>query len=150
MVTPVPVPAGELPADADSISLGAVDLGDITALPKTKYLTYTIDGDAVDYFRLTISEPKLLIVGIRQLDADASITLERKDGTVVTTKSRTSADHVMIHRVMLEGTYYLRVDAAASVFNEYQLAHGVGKHGPTPAIVAKLREEQNRSETATL
>ena len=54
----------ELPAspDPDSTRDGAVDLGDITGLTETQFSSYTIKGgnDSVDYFKFSITEPKLL------------------------------------------------------------------------------------------
>ena len=70
---PTPTPDPVEPVDDDATRDGSIDLGDITGLTKTKYPTYTIDGvdDTVDYFRFTITEPKRVTVGIRQLDSDA-------------------------------------------------------------------------------
>ena len=145
---PVPTPTPEPPAepveqtDEDATRDGAVDLGDITGVTKTRYPTYTInkDGDAVDYFLFTITEPKFVTIGIRQLDADASITVEEEAGEVIKSKAEAGAVHVMTYGAMLEGTYYVRVDATEDGEIEYRLAHGV--RDPNPDRVAELREEQ--------
>ena len=51
----------------------------------------------MDYFRFAITEPKFVTIGIRQLDADASITLEDADGQVIKSKSKADAEHVMLY-----------------------------------------------------
>ena len=156
-LTPVPTPASTqepaepttenteaVNADADSTSGGAIDLGDITSPESAIYPTYVINGedDVVDYFTFTLTEPKFVTVGIRQLDADASVTVERDDGTVIKTNSEPGAQHVMTYGTMLEGTYYIRVEADESGQNEYRLAHGV--RGPDPDKVAELRQQSQQ------
>ena len=127
-------------ADSNSTRAEAVELGDITDFKKTKYPAYTINGtdDRVDYYKFAITEPKFVKVGIRQLDQDASITLEDADGNVVARKSKPGKQHLMIYGTRLEGTYYIRVEADAEGENEYRLAHGVGN--PNPSRVAELRK----------
>ena len=139
---PTPMPDPVEPADDDATRDGAIDLGDITGVAKTRYPTYQIDGgdDAVDYFRFAITEPKRVTVGIRQLDADASITIEDADGQVIKTKAKPDAEHVMLYLTLLEGAYYVRVEATETGDNEYRLAHGVREADADK--VAKLREEQ--------
>ena len=59
----------EASSDPDAIREGAVSLGDITDVSSTQHPKHTITGvsDAVDYFNLTIAEPKRVTVGLRQL-----------------------------------------------------------------------------------
>ena len=148
---PTQAPAGNATqsSDSDSTRDGAIDLGDITDLESTIYPTYTINGDddAVDYFKFTITEPKFVTTGIRQLDADATLTLERDDGTIIKSKSEPGAEHVMIYGTRLEGTYYLRVDADEAADNEYRLAHGVRE--PDQDKVDELREQQTETSSIT-
>ena len=126
-------------ADQDASRETAIDLGDITGFSKTRYPTHTINGadDRVDYFRFTITQPKFVTSGIRQLDRDASVTLEDGDGEVIATKAQAGAEHVMLYGTRLEGTYYIRVEATEEGANEYRLAHGV--RDPNPDRVEELR-----------
>ena len=131
--------------DPDASRATAIDLGDITSLGKTRYPTHTVNGadDRVDYFKFTITEPKHVTSGIRQLDRDATVSLEDADGNVIQTKTQPGAEHVMIYGTRLEGTYYIRVEATAQGANEYRLAYGV--KDPNPDRVAELREEAGSS-----
>ena len=133
-------PAAKGSSDPDATRAGAVDLGDITSLAKARYPTYSVNGvdDVVDYFTFTITEPKRVQIGIRQLDADANLTLEHEDGTVIEHKSKPGEEHVAMYPTLLEGAYYVRVDAAEEGHNEYRMAHGVSE--PNPDRVAELRE----------
>ena len=142
-------PAAKGSSDPDATRAGAVDLGDITSLAKARYPTYSVNGvdDVVDYFTFTITEPKRVQIGIRQLDADANLTLEHEDGTVIEHKSKPGEEHVAMYPTLLEGAYYVRVDAAEEGHNEYRMAHGVSE--PNPDRVAELREKVKPLNRAT-
>ena len=142
-------PAAKGSSDPDATRAGAVDLGDITSLAKARYPTYSVNGvdDVVDYFTFTITEPKRVQIGIRQLDADANLTLEHEDGTVIEHKSKPGEEHVAMYPTLLEGAYYVRVDAAEEGHNEYRMAHGVSE--PNPDRVAELREKVRPLNRAT-
>ena len=142
-------PAATESSDPDATRAGAIDLGDITTLARARYPTYDINGvdDVVDYFMFTITEPKGVQIGIRQLDADATLTLEHEDGTVIGHKSKPGEEHVAMYPTLLEGAYYVRVEAAEEGFNEYRMAHGVNE--PNPDRVAELREKATPSNGAT-
>ena len=142
-------PAATESSDPDATRAGAIDLGDITTLARARYPTYDINGldDVVDYFRFTLTEPKQVQIGIRQLDADANLTLEHEDGTVIQHKSKPGEEHVAMYPTLLEGAYYVRVEAAEEGVNEYRMAHGVNE--PNPDRVAELREKATPSNGAT-
>ena len=142
----LPVSPADADADSNSTRVEAVDLGDITNLEKTRYPAYTINGtdDKVDYYKFTITEPKFVSTGMRQLDADATVTLEDADGNVLKSKSKPGAQHVMIYGTRLEGTYYVRVEANEEGENVYLLAHGVSNANPDR--VAELREAQREED----
>ena len=142
-------PAATESSDPDATRAGAIDLGDITTLARARYPTYDINGldDVVDYFMFTITEPKQVQIGIRQLDADANLTLEHEDGTVIQHKSKPGEEHVAMYPTLLEGAYYVRVEAAEEGVNEYRMAHGVNE--PNPDRVAELREKATPSNGAT-
>ena len=78
-------------------------------------------------------------MGIRQLDFDATITVEDGDGNVIRSKAEAGAQHVMTYGTMLEGTYYVRVEATEVGENTYRLAHATAD--PNPKRVEELREE---------
>ena len=97
-------------ADPDATRDGAIDLGDITDFDETEYTPrYTINGtdDLVDYFKFTITEPKFLSIGIRQLDADASFKIEDANGTVLQSKSGPGKTNLLVYGTYLAGTYYI-------------------------------------------
>ena len=75
---------------------GAADLGDITDLGTAILPEYTIDGvdDPVHYFRFTLTEPRQVNLALRQLDYDADLALEDKEGNQfsASTKSGTSTE----------------------------------------------------------
>ena len=81
VVTPPPIPDDdELPDDADSVYLGAEDLGDISDQDQPQFPDYALDGDGdrVDYVRFTLTAAKKVSLGLRQLDADADLILGRR------------------------------------------------------------------------
>ena len=135
------------PADPDATRDGAIDLGDITAVTKTRYPLYSLnkDGDAVDYFRFIITEPRFVTMGIRQLDREASITIENADGEAIRSNSQADAEHVMTYSNYLEGTYYVRVEATEDGTNDYRLAHKT--RNPNPDRVKELRQINGEAET---
>ena len=129
------------PADPDATRDGAIDLGDITAVTRTRYPTYSLnqDGDAIDYFRFTITESRFVTIGVRQLDADASITLENSNGETILHKSAPGEQHVMIYGTRQEGAYYLKVEADEEGENEYRLAYGT-RASNANRVVQETRE----------
>ena len=83
-------------------------------------------------------------MGIRQLDFDASITVEDEDGAEIRHKARPGAEHVMTYGTMLEGTYYVRVEATEAGENEYRLAHQT--RDPSPNKVEELRAAERAAD----
>ena len=136
-------PAAAEGSDPDSTRSGAIDLGDITGLDKARFPRYTIDGvdDLVDYFRFTLTEPKRVYLALRQLDYDAALSLEDDEGNQTRAKTKPGTASEAIARVLLEGTYYIRVDAVEEGENNYVLRYGVS--APDPGKVADLRPAAN-------
>ena len=136
-------PAAAEGSDPDSTKSGAIDLGDITGLDKARFPRYTIDGvdDLVDYLRFTLTEPKRVYLAIRQLDYDAALSLEDDEGNQTRAKTKPGTASEAIARVLLEGTYYIRVDAVEEGENNYMLRYGVSQ--PDPGKVAALRRAAN-------
>ena len=138
----------ELPAspDPDSTRDGAVDLGDITGLTETQFSSYTIKGgnDSVDYFKFSITEPKLVTLGLRQLDFDADLILEDSEGTVLGGSSKDGVANEAKVATLLEGTYYIRVEAREKGVNQYVLRYGVGE--PDPKKVDEARKSALKAD----
>ena len=137
------------PVDPDSNDTRetATDLGDITGVTKSRYPSYQLNGkdDTVDYYRFTITEPRHVTMGVRQLDFDASVTVEHEDGEAIRHKTKPGAEHVMTYGTMLEGTYYVRVETTEVGENEYRLAHVTGD--PSLSRVDELRARMDPGPT---
>ena len=138
----------ELPAspDPDSTRDGAVDLGDITGLTETQFSSYTINGgaDLVDYFKFSITEPKRLHIGLRQLDFNADLVLEDSEGTVLGESSKDGVANEAKVATILEGAYYIRVEAREKGVNQYVLRYGVGE--PDPKKVDEARKSALKAD----
>ena len=138
---PPPVHPPELTGDDDATREGAIGLGDITGLDQNQFPKYTIDGDndRVDYYRFELTEPKEINLGLRQLDADADLALEDSEGGNIKRSRKSGTANEAIHTTILEGTYYIRVDAKEEGENEYVLRYGVAE--PNADKVAELRKK---------
>ena len=104
---------------------GATDLGDITDASSTTYSTLqSLDGEdeTTDWFTFTLTASKRVQLGLRQLDADATITLEDQDGDTLQSRSATDATSVRFSKTLQAGTYYVRVDADEVAQNDYKLS----------------------------
>ena len=146
--TPTPTPV-TLPDDADSVRAGARDLGDITNLPKAKFPKGTINGgdDTVDYFSFTLTEPKGINIGLRQLDFNADLFLENASGARIGLSVEAGTANEKIRTTLLEGTYYARVEAQEAGVNRYRFRHGVFE--PAVETVSLLRSWQAPTEKST-
>ena len=140
----------ELPAspDPDSTWDGAVDLGDITGLSSARFSRHTIKGgnDSVDYFKFSITEPKLLHIGLRQLDFNADLILEDSEGTALAESRNDGAANEVNVATLLEGAYYIRVEAREKGVNQYVLRYGVGE--PDPEKVDEARKSALKADPA--
>ena len=138
----------ELPAspDPDSTRDGAVDLGDITGLTETQFSSYTIKGgnDSVDYFKFSITEPKLANLGLRQLDFNADLILEDSEGTALGESRNDGVANEAKVATILEGAYYIRVEAREQGVNQYVLRYGVGE--PDPKKVEEARKSALKAD----
>ena len=113
------------PPDPDKDQGGANDLGDITGQEDTAYATHSLDGkyDSVDYFKLTLNKPKQLHAGAQQLDADIKLAVEDEHGNELASQTSQDNGDLDLDLQLLEGTYYIRVEAAETGQNDYQLAY---------------------------
>ena len=115
---------GDDASGEDTARDGATDLGDITDTGKAAYSRLqSLDGEdeTTDWFRFAITESRKVMVGLRQLDADAVLTLETQGGDTIRTKTVASVSSFSFRKTLQAGTYYVRVDAAEVARNDYKL-----------------------------
>ena len=136
---------------ADDARADAQHLGSITNLGGPRFAREALDGsaDSVAYFTFTLSEAKEVGLGLRQQDADADLFLEDAEGNVLRSSTKDGRDNEWISETLLEGTYYVRVEAQEAGDNDFKLRYGVGD--PDQARVTQLeaaREEESSSDQA--
>ena len=136
----------DVPADPDAVTTGAIDLGDLTAVTEVRSPEYEINGhgDRLDYFRFTLTEPREVSLGLDELDFNADLALEDGEGAVLKESSKEGTADEAITITLLEGTYYVLVEAREVGVNRYKLAHGVAT--PNPDEVDELREKLQADE----
>ena len=110
---PPPVEPPEKTGDDDATREGAIGLGDITGLGEVRFPKHIIDGtdDQVDYFSFSLTEPKRVTLGLRQLDFNADLSLEDSQGETIQRSTKRGTANEAITQTLLEGTYFIRVDA---------------------------------------
>ena len=115
---------GDDASEEDTARDGATDLGDITDTGRAAYSRLqSLDGEdeTTDWFRFAITESRKVMLGLRQLDADAVLTLETLGGDTIRTKTGTGVGSFSFRETLQAGTYYVRVDAAEVGRNDYKL-----------------------------
>ena len=115
---------GDDAAGEDTARDGATDLGDITGAGKAAYSRLqSLDGEdeTTDWFRFTITGSRKVLLGLRQLDADAALTLETLGGDTIRTKTVAGVSSFSFRKTLQAGTYYVRVDSAEAGRNDYKL-----------------------------
>ena len=115
---------GDDASGEDTARDGATDLGDITGTGKAAYSRLqSLDGEdeTTDWFRFAITESRKVMVGLRQLDADAVLTLETQGGDTIRTKTVAGVSSFSFRKTLQAGTYYVRVDSAEATRNDYKL-----------------------------
>ena len=107
----------------------AHELGDITAqrlqggLQKLEQTVGT-EGDAVDYYRFTLSEAREVRLGLKLRQGGAELSVEDAEGNVLA-RSMAYAGYEAAVRTLLPGTYYVRVEAVGAAASEYEFRYGV-------------------------
>ena len=79
-------------------------------------------------------------LGLRQLDFNADLVLEDGDGDTLKETRKDGTAQEAITATLLEGAYYIRVEAKEQGENEYKLRYGVDE--PDPKKVDELREKR--------
>ena len=135
---------------SDGERAGAKDLGDITDLGGPRYPNTVLDGDGdtADYFKFTLSEAKLVELGLRQQDANADLFLEDAQGTVLASSTEAGTANELIAQTLLAGTYYIRVEAQEAGANQFKLRYGVSD--ADAAAVAALEAERQTEQQASV
>ena len=129
--------------DSNTTPATATDLGDITGLERNQFPKHTLDGagDSVDYFKFTLTAPKQVSLGLRQQKFNADLALEDNQGETLKLSQKEGTSNEAIHQVVLEGTYFIRVEAQETGENEYKLRYGVTE--PNADKVKELRDKQD-------
>ena len=112
-----------------STHTSAHELGDITAQRLQgglRKLAQTVgtEGDAVDYYRFTLSEAREVRLGLKLRQGEAELYLEDAEGNVLA-RSMAYAGFEVAVRTLLPGTYYVRVEAVGAAASEYDFRCGV-------------------------
>ena len=127
---------------SDNTRTNAVDLGDITSLAGPEFPNASLDGDgdSIDYFRFTLTEAKMVGLGLRRQDANADLFLEDADGNVLYSSTETGTANEWLEVTLLAGTYYVRVEAQEAGENNFKLRYGVT--AADPDALAALEQQQ--------
>jgi|GEM_PF-34213 len=111
-------------ADADPAN--AIDQKDITDLTGTTYLAGTLDEeDRTDYYTFTLEETKKFVVGLRQLQGTAKLTIEDQSNRPMEIVVGISGDGTLVEDTLEPGTYFVRVDAGHITNDSYVLSYSV-------------------------
>ena len=123
--------------DFDAQSSGARDLGDVTDWSQYQVFDDALDGvdDEVDYFKFSLSEPKLVGIGLRRLQLDADVFLEDSSGTVLASDRETGTTKEWISVGLNPGQYFLRVLAEATGTNTYRVRLGATEAPPGTTFI---------------
>ena len=110
--------------DPDSVQAGATDLGDVRSWRGSGVVTGR--DDVVDYYKFSLSESRLLGVGLSALEFDADLyvedlSVEDEDVVVRASSTRVSNQKEALTVVLEPGTYFVRVEAQHRGLNTYAL-----------------------------
>ena len=109
--------------DAGSTPASAQDLGDVTGSEDVRNHEAQVggDGDAVDYYRFTLSRAREVRLGLQHREGDAVLYLEDAEGTVLGRSAAYGAvGREAVVRTLGAGTYYVRVEAQGSEPSAHQ------------------------------
>ena len=136
--------------DADEARSGAQDLGDVTEWNKPKFFDDEVDGadDSVDYFGFSLSEPRLVGLGLRRMEFDADLFVEDRSGWVLASSQSDGTVKEWISVGLAAGDYFVRVEAREQGSNAYRLRVGAKVapdgtvfHGNTEGVSDKESED---------
>lgn len=131
------------PEELATTPAGAIDLGDITRIPIPQSAPYGIhhETDPIDYFSFTITEPKEVEVGLRQLQRDADLYVENIGNHILGRSENLGIADETLHVTILPGTYFIRAQARESGWNGFLLKYAVSEpdQQAVDALVASAR-----------
>ena len=107
------------------------------AKPAFEWSTVDGEGDVIDYYRFELSEPQEVGLGLREQERNGDLFIEDADGNVLHRSKKGGTANEWLSATLLEGTYYLRVEAQETGASGYQLRYGVADADE----VERLREE---------
>ena len=128
--------------ESDEERAAAEDLGNISELDEVMFPRHALEGQVGErgWFRFTLTEAKMVGLGLRQQDANADLYLEDADGNVLYSSTSSGTANEWVRATLLAGTYYVRVEAQEAGRNEYVFRYGVA--APDPDEVARLEQLQ--------
>ncbi len=122
------------------------DLGDITGLTSGKgYFENNEslgDGNHEKYYRFVLTQPKVLNIGLRQLDVDTDLILEDADGSELPLGTSNDPSDPSKKRIIVslcEGTYYAHVKVKDLGENVFNFRYGIVPGSPDASEVSRLR-----------
>ena len=133
------------PSDQQAVQvarrLGAQDLGDITGTGDPASATSNLAGGtgSLQYFRFEITQPRQIAIGLPESAAALDVSLEDPTGGIIATWQSKDANRTGLSAALLEGVYYLGVQAEEIPPGSPQLSLGVSA-APDSAVAA-LRAE---------
>ena len=138
-----PVPETET-VGGGPVREGVVDLGDVAGLSGPRFPRFELDGvdGSVGWFRFSLSSPRRVDVGLRQLDADADLFLSDGGGGVLGSSDNAGTANEKVELTLLEGEYFVEVRAQEAGANSYVLRYGVS--AADPGDVEGLRQALTR------
>ena len=108
---------GDLPLPGQTI-----DLGDLTGASGRLRRTDSVSIGNNDFYRFTLAETRGVRISVDKLSADANLSLLNSWGRELVASSNRYRYSDSVHPVLDPGTYYIRVDAAATGNIDYRLS----------------------------
>ena len=118
------------------------DLGDITGLTSGKgYFesNESLGDNHEKYYRFVLTQPKVINIGLRQLDVDTDLILEDADGSVLHLGTSNDPSKRAIKVSLCEGTYYAHVKVKDFGENIFNFRYGIVPGSPDASEVSRLR-----------
>ena len=107
----------------------ALDLGDITNLEEPRFPKYRLDeAGQENWFQFSLTAPRKVNFGARQMDADADLFLQDSRGRVLGESRNSGTSNESISTNLEPGAYHVLVRAVESGENAYALRHGIGPY----------------------
>ena len=118
-------------SDADATRSGARDLGDVTQLGEMGPVgdgqwRDRLNGrdDEVDYYTFSLSETKLVGIGLRAMRRDADLFIENSSGDTLSWSRNSANTDEWLNAALPAGSYFVRVEARESGRNNYKMVMG--------------------------